>query len=196
MATYAGPSSKVKYLLHKLHNMKKRNASLPPDAIPHKAVVFTQWTNFADLVEIALLNKAINYTRMDGSMSLKARTKALDKFANERECIVFLATIGTGGVGLNLTAADAVFIMEPQWNPMVEQQAVDRVHRIGQTRPVFVARLIAKGTIERGIRESARQKEGLANLTLAVGGEGMRMNDMVDLFTRQKALGLKRKAGS
>jgi SNF2 family DNA or RNA helicase len=123
-----------------------------------------------DLIEIALVDKGMNtFTRLDGTMTLQARGKALEAFAKDDSITILLATIGAGGVGLNLTSASQVFIMEPQYNPASVAQAVDRVHRLGQTRPVKTVQFIMKGSIEEKILELAKKKQQLADMSLNRG---------------------------
>jgi SNF2 family DNA or RNA helicase len=102
-------------------------------------------------------------------MTLAARMKALELFAKDDSITILLATIGAGGVGLNLTSASRVFIMEPQYNPAAVAQAVDRVHRLGQTRPVETYQFIMKGSIEEKIQELAKKKQQLADMSMNRG---------------------------
>jgi SNF2 family DNA or RNA helicase len=190
LGTYTGPSSKVLYLLSNCEQFKKWNASHPDD-MPMKAVVFTYWTTHLDLIEIALEDHDIKYTRLDGRMGHRQRLDAINRFEQDDETIIFLVSIGAGGVGLNLTAANVVFIMEPQWNPQAEQQAVDRVHRIGQTRAVRVARLIASDSIEEKIQIIGARKLELARVTLTkkLGRKEEReekMKELQGLFARKR----------
>ncbi|KAJ5645276.1 SNF2-related protein [Penicillium longicatenatum] len=134
---------------------------------PIKSVVFSAWTTHLDLIEIALKNNGLDtFTRLDGTMSLAARGKALDAFAKDNNITILLATIGAGGVGLNLTSASRVYIMEPQYNPAAVAQAVDRVHRLGQTRPVQTIQFIMKNSIEEKILELAKKKQQLADMSM------------------------------
>jgi len=94
------------------------------------------------------------------------RREKVERFQHDADCKLFLISLKAGGVGLNLTAADYVFILDPWWNPAVEAQAVDRAHRIGQTRPVFAYRLIARGTVEEKILELQEGKRELADAIL------------------------------
>jgi SNF2 family DNA or RNA helicase len=119
-----------------------------------------------DQIEIALGKEGIKSERLDGTMPEKQRHEAIRRFERHRTTLVFLATIGAGGVGITLTAANHVFIMEPGWNPQAEEQAVDRVHRVGQQQPVRVLRLVAKDTIEGEIRRYAVAKAKLASVVL------------------------------
>lgn len=99
-------------------------------------------------------------------MSRQTRSDAQTKFKTDPECIVFLISIKSGGVGLNLVSASRVYLMEPYWNPAVEQQAVDRVHRLGQTQTVTTTRFIIKNSIEENMQERQRYKTALAEKAL------------------------------
>jgi SNF2 family DNA or RNA helicase len=160
---YSGPSAKVRFLLEKLKSFKELDI---PGEKPNKAVVFTAWSLNLDCIEIAMQRNGFKYVRLDGRMGSVQRRNAIDTFEKDPEVTVFMATIGSGGVGINLVAGNHVFIMEPQWNPQAEEQAIDRVHRIGQTRPVKVYRLITVDTFEKQIRDVAKAKLKLANGTL------------------------------
>lgn len=100
-------------------------------------------------------------------MNRADRTKALDTFKSDMSCEILLISLRAGGVGLNLTHASVVYLMEPAWNPAQESQAVDRLHRLGQTRPVKVIRLIAQQSVEANMLEIQKRKLALANLSLA-----------------------------
>ncbi|KZV41094.1 hypothetical protein F511_14070 [Dorcoceras hygrometricum] len=113
-----------------------------------KAIVFSQWTSMLDLVEISLKNSFINFRRLDGTMSIAARDKAVKDFNSDPEVDVMLMSLKAGNLGLNMVAACRVILLDLWWNPTTEDQAVDRAHRIGQTRPVTVSRLTIKDTVE------------------------------------------------
>ena len=115
----------------------------------HKALVFSQWTSLLDLVEPHLQSAGIRFTRLDGST--RDRGAVVDDFQADGGPPVMLVSLKAGGTGLNLTAADHVFLLDPWWNPAVEDQAADRAHRIGQDRPVMVYRLVAQDTVEERI---------------------------------------------
>ncbi|XP_073138962.1 helicase-like transcription factor CHR28 isoform X2 [Henckelia pumila] len=115
---------------------------------PEKAIVFSQWTGMLDLVEISLKNSYINFRRLDGTMSIAARDKAVKDFNTDPEVDVMLMSLKAGNLGLNMVAASRVILLDLWWNPTTEDQAVDRAHRIGQTRPVTVSRLTIKDTVE------------------------------------------------
>ncbi|WP_202799995.1 DEAD/DEAH box helicase [Schlesneria paludicola] len=126
----------------------------------HRALVFSQFTQHLAIVREALDERKIKYQYLDGSTPVKKRQAAVDAFqAGDGD--LFLISLKAGGSGLNLTAADYVVHLDPWWNPAVEDQASDRAHRIGQTRPVTVYRLIAKGTIEEKILNLHADKRGL-----------------------------------
>lgn len=114
----------------------------------HKALVFSQFLGMLALIRAELTAKGIPFVYFDGSTTNAEREKAIVEFQENTECKVFLISLKAGGVGLNLTAADYVYIVDPWWNPAVEQQAIDRTHRIGQTKAVFAYRFICKDTIE------------------------------------------------
>jgi SNF2 family DNA or RNA helicase len=136
----------------------------------HKALVFSQFTAFLDIVESAFRARGIAYERLDGQSTHTERRDSVARFQKEgSEARVFLVSLKAGGTGLNLTAADYVFILDPWWNPAVESQAIDRTHRIGQTQKVIAYRMVAKDTIEEKIIELQRKKRELA--LAVVGGE-------------------------
>jgi SNF2 family DNA or RNA helicase len=131
----------------------------------HKSLVFSQWTSFLDLIEPHLQRAGIEFVRLDGST--RDRQGVVDAFQRDDGPKVMFLSLKAGGSGLNLTAADHVFLMDLWWNPAVEQQATDRAHRIGQDKPVFVYRLVAKDTVEERILLLQEQKRSLADAALA-----------------------------
>ena len=134
----------------------------------HKALVFSQWTSLLDLVEPHLENAGVRFTRLDGST--KDRGAVVDTFQDPSGPPVLLASLKAGGTGLNLTAADHVFLLDPWWNPAAEDQAADRAHRIGQDRPVIVYRMVAKDTVEERILALQEKKRALADVALGDAG--------------------------
>ncbi len=127
----------------------------------HRALVFSQFTGHLDLVEAALTAAHVRLLRLDGSTPAKERAKRVEAFqAGEGD--LFLISLKAGGVGLNLTGADYVIHLDPWWNPAVEDQATDRAHRIGQTRPVTVYRLVLKNSIEQQILALHESKRALS----------------------------------
>ncbi len=131
----------------------------------HRALVFSQFVDVLTLVRARLDERAVPYQYLDGATPTKARSAAVDGFQSGHGD-VFLISLKAGGFGLNLTAADYVIHVDPWWNPAVEAQASDRAHRIGQTRPVTVYRLIAEGTVEERIVDLHRKKQELADSLL------------------------------
>lgn len=127
----------------------------------HKSLVFSQWTSFLDLIEPHLVDLDVRFARLDGST--RDRAAVVNAFQSDAGPPVLLASLKAGGTGLNLTAADHVFIMDPWYNPAAEEQAADRAHRIGQTRPVMVYRLVARDTVEEGIVRLQKKKRHLAD---------------------------------
>lgn len=133
----------------------------------HKALVFSQFVKLLEIVRNRLEGTGIAHTYLDGQV--RDRESVVDRFQNDPDVSVFLISLRAGGLGLNLTAADYVFILDPWWNPAVEAQAIDRAHRIGQTRPVFAYRYIARDTVEEKILALHRDKRALAEAL--VGGD-------------------------
>jgi SNF2 family DNA or RNA helicase len=151
-------SSKVDTLVERLEDAAAEG---------HKALVFSQWTSLLDLIEPQLREHDIQFTRLDGSTADRGAVVA--KFQADDGPPVMLVSLKAGGTGLNLTAADHVFLVDPWWNPAVEDQAADRAHRIGQDKPVVVHRLVAKDTVEEGILALQEKKRAIADAALATG---------------------------
>ena len=128
----------------------------------HKALIFSQFLGMLALIRGKLEELGVKYEYFDGSTAAPDRQKAIESFQNNDEVRVFLISLKAGGVGLNLTAADYVYIVDPWWNPAVEQQAIDRTHRIGQTKNIFAYRMICKDTIEDKILLLQEKKRALA----------------------------------
>eukprot|EP00793_Prasinoderma_coloniale_P006089 PRCOL_00004563-RA len=143
-ATAFQSSTKIEALREELFEMKR----IDPSA---KAIVFSQFTSMLELMQHRLTLAGLTCLRLDGSMSLKKRDEAIDRFTNDPDVSVFFLSLKAGGVALNLTAASHVFLMDPWWNPAVEQQANDRIHRLGQYKPIKCVRIIIAGTIEERI---------------------------------------------
>ena len=137
----------------------------------HKALVFSQFTGFLALVRAALDAEGIAYEYLDGRT--KDRQARVERFQGDPACPVFLISLKAGGHGLNLTAADYVYLLDPWWNPAVEAQAIDRAHRIGQTRHVIATRLVARGTVEEKILALQASKRALADAILASDRGGL-----------------------
>jgi hypothetical protein len=147
----------------------------------HKALVFSQFTSFLALVRERLDAAKVTYEYLDGRV--RDRQARVDRFENDPACPLFLISLKAGGHGLNLTAAGYVFILDPWWNPAVEAQAIDRAHRIGQTKRVIATRIVARDTIEEKILELQASKRALADAILGqdqgvlaqIGAEELRL---------------------
>jgi SNF2 family DNA or RNA helicase len=153
----ADGSSKIDLLLEGLENAIAEG---------HKALVFSQWTSLLDRVEPHLRSAGMDFVRLDGST--RDRAGVVGRFQDPAGPPLMLISLRAGGTGLNLTAADHVFLIDPWWNPAVEDQAADRAHRIGQERPVMIYRLVASETVEERILDLQVRKRALAEV--AVGG--------------------------
>jgi len=133
----------------------------------HKALIFSQFLGMLGLIREKMQELGVVFEYFDGSTSAPERERAIQRFQNDEKCRVFLISLKAGGVGLNLTAADYVYIVDPWWNPAVEQQAIDRTHRIGQTKNIFAYRMICKDTIEDKILQLQEKKRLLARDLIA-----------------------------
>ncbi len=152
-------------------------------AAGHKALVFSQWTSLLDRIEPLLQRAGLAFLRLDGST--RDRGAVVEQFQADAGPPVLLLSLKAGGTGLNLTAADHVFLLDPWWNPAAEDQAADRAHRIGQTRPVLVHKLIAADTVEERILELQLHKRALAEAALAEGdgsGVSLTRDDLLTLL--------------
>jgi SNF2 family DNA or RNA helicase len=173
-STEQKPSSKIRHLLRILH----------ADSPKHKTIVFSQFTTMLDLIEPHLRSAGIHHVRYDGSMRNDAREASLHSLRNDPKTRVLLCSLKCGSLGLNLTAASRVVIVEPFWNPFVEEQAIDRVHRLNQTVDVKVYRLTVPGTVEERIIDLQERKRELAKA--AIEGAGNSINKL----TMKEILGL------
>jgi SNF2 family DNA or RNA helicase len=126
----------------------------------HKTLIFSQFTSFLNIVRKHLDRQQLTYAYLDGQTT--DRQAAVERFQNDPDCPLFLVSLKAGGVGLNLTAAEYVFLLDPWWNPAVEAQAIDRTHRIGQSNTVFAYRMIARDTVEEKVLELQNRKRDLA----------------------------------
>ena len=187
LGRYHGPHTKTKALIENIMLSLEESRSLPPDK-PIKSVVFSGWTSHLDLIQIAFEDSGIKYVRLDGKMTRNKRNAVLDAFRDDPKVVVILVSIMAGGLGLNLTSASKVYVMEPQFNPAAEAQAVDRVHRLGQTREVTTTRFIMDGSFEEKMLELQRKKQNLADLSMSRGkldkaeAAKQRMEELRSLF--------------
>lgn len=162
---YEGPHTKTRALIEDLLKSRAESEAEPSEP-PYKSVVFSGWTSHLDLIELALRAAGISFGRLDGSMPRSARTAVMDSFRDDDGVEVLLVSIMAGGLGLNLTAANKVYVMEPQYNPAAEAQAIDRVHRLGQKRPVRTVRYIMRHSFEERMLELQEKKKKLASLSM------------------------------
>jgi SNF2 family DNA or RNA helicase len=169
----AAGSSKLELLLESLDNVVAEG---------HKALVFSQWTSLLDLTEPHLQAAKIDYLRLDGST--RDRGAVVRGFQDQAGPPVLLISLKAGGTGLNLTAADHIFLLDPWWNPAVEDQAADRAHRIGQERPVMVYRLVAEETVEERILALQKRKREIAEAALgeADRAAGITRDELLELL--------------
>ena len=145
------PSAKLEVLIDRLGEIAQEG---------HKALVFSQFTSLLAIVRERLDEAGVVYEYLDGMT--RDRQQHVERFQNDPDCGLFLISLKAGGLGLNLTAAEYVFLLDPWWNPAVEAQAVDRAHRIGQTNQVFAYRLIARDTVEEKVLQLQNSKRELA----------------------------------
>lgn len=147
----------------------------------HRVLLYFQMTKMIDLMEEYLTYRNYKYLRLDGSTKLEDRRDTVHDFQTRPDIFIFLLSTRAGGLGINLTAADTVIFYDSDWNPTIDSQAMDRAHRLGQTRQVTVYRMITRGTIEERIRKRALQKEEVQRVVISGGGASG-----VDFNTRSK----------
>jgi len=147
----------------------------------HRVLLYFQMTRMIDLMEEYLTYRNYKYLRLDGSTKLEDRRDTVHDFQTRPEIFIFLLSTRAGGLGINLTSADTVIFYDSDWNPTIDSQAMDRAHRLGQTRQVTVYRMITRGTIEERIRKRALQKEEVQKVVMTGGSGGG-----VDFNTRSK----------
>ena len=164
------PSAKLSLLLSHIQEVTQEG---------HKALVFSQFTSLLDIVRTDMDREGIVYEYLDGQTM--DRKSPVERFQTDPKCQVFLISLKAGGVGLNLTAADYVFILDPWWNPAVEAQAIGRAHRLGQSQKVFAYRMIARGTVEEKILELQKTKQELAESIISEDKDFLRKLTRDDL---------------
>uniref|UniRef100_A0A7M4FL81 Chromatin-remodeling ATPase INO80 n=1 Tax=Crocodylus porosus TaxID=8502 RepID=A0A7M4FL81_CROPO len=135
----------------------------------HRVLIYSQMTRMIDLLEEYMVYRKHTYMRLDGSSKISERRDMVADFQNRNDIFVFLLSTRAGGLGINLTAADTVIFYDSDWNPTVDQQAMDRAHRLGQTKQVTVYRLICKGTIEERILQRAKEKSEIQRMVISGG---------------------------
>ena len=149
---YTGSSAKFDLLMLEVEKVLSKG---------HKVLIFSSFVKMLSIIQDEFKKKGIIYSYLDGKS--KNREKIVKDFQESKTALPFLISIKAGGVGINLTSADYVFVVDPWWNPAVEMQAMDRAHRIGQTKPVFVYKMIAEDSIEEKILELQESKKNLVN---------------------------------
>jgi non-specific serine/threonine protein kinase len=172
--SFKGESGKFELLLENLETLRSEG---------HKALVFSQFVQMLKLVRESLDRRKIPYVYLDGQT--KDRQERVDQFQNDPDIPFFLISLKAGGVGLNLTAADYVIHIDPWWNPAVEMQATDRTHRIGQEKPVFVYKLIAKDSVEEKILQLQEKKKALVEQIISTESsffKSLTQEDVRNLF--------------
>jgi len=154
-------STKIEALLQEIEKMAAADSR-------SKALVFSQVVSFLELIEFRLKREGVAAAKLLGNMSISSRNNIIISFQTDPSLKVLLISLKAGGEGLNLQAADHIFLMDPWWNPASELQAIQRAHRIGQTRPVYATRFVATDTIEDKIIELQQKKQSVFDCT--VGG--------------------------
>ncbi|RFU75298.1 dna repair rad5 [Trichoderma arundinaceum] len=167
-------SAKVAALISELRLLRRER--------PHmKSIVFSQFTSFLSLIEAALTRSNVKFLRLDGSMAQRARAAVLQEFTDSKGFVVMLMSLRAGGVGLNLTSAGRVFMMDPWWSYAVELQAIDRVHRLGQQDEVVVKRFIVRGSVEERMLKIQERKKFIATSLGMMNDEEKKLQRIEDI---------------
>ena len=156
-ATYMGDSGKMEDVIHMLTNAISKD---------HNILIFSQFVKHLAVISDYLNKQGVDFAYLDGST--KNRQEQVNRFQNNEDLRIFLISLKAGGLGLNLTKADYVFLLDPWWNPAIEAQAIDRAHRIGQENTVFTYKFITKNTVEEKILSLQRNKQKLAQELITV----------------------------
>ncbi|RKP08007.1 P-loop containing nucleoside triphosphate hydrolase protein [Thamnocephalis sphaerospora] len=159
-------SSKIEALVEELAALRRRDATT-------KSIVFSQFVNFLDLIQWRLNRAGFRCCRLDGRMGPAQRDAVIQAFMTKPDLTVFLISLKAGGIALNLTEASQVFVMDPWWNPAVEDQAMDRIHRLGQHRPIRITRLIVENSIESRIIQLQEKKNALFQSTIGKDADAL-----------------------
>ncbi|CAH2054745.1 unnamed protein product, partial [Iphiclides podalirius] len=160
----------------------------------HRVLIYSQMTKMIDLLEEYMWHRKHKYMRLDGSSKISARRDMVADFQARTDIFVFLLSTRAGGLGINLTAADTVIFYDSDWNPTVDQQAMDRAHRLGQTKQVTVYRLICRGTIEERIVQRAREKSEIQRMVISGGNfkpDTLKPKEVVSLLLDDEEIELK-----
>ena len=172
-------SSKTEAMMNILNASRKDPLS--------KVVIFSQWTSFLNVIQHQLDEAGMKYTRIDGTMTAATRDKAMTALETDPETRILLASLAVCSVGLNLVSADTVIMADSWWAPAIEDQAVDRVHRLGQTRPCTVWRLVMEDSIEERVMDIQAEKRKLVGKAFQEKAKGdnaktTRMGDILKLL--------------
>eukprot|EP00898_Chlorokybus_atmophyticus_P001429 jgi/Chlat1/2287/Chrsp17S02793 len=159
-------STKIEALREEIVRMRERDVAA-------KAIVFSQFTSMLELIQYRLEKCGIKCVKLDGSMTMEARDKMINAFTHDPSVTIFLMSLKAGGVALNLTVASQVFLMDPWWNPAVEQQAQDRIHRLGQYKPIVATRFVISNTIEERILRLQDKKQLVFDGTVGGSSEAL-----------------------
>jgi len=168
---YGNESVKIKELLR---HIKEKTGK-------HKILIFSQFVKMLSLIEKELKKEKVNFEYLDGKSSQKARQESVEHFQSDPNCRVFLISLKAGGTGINLTAADYVYIVDPWWNPAVENQAIDRCYRIGQNKNVIAYRLICTNTVEEKIMRYQAKKQKIASDIISTDDAFVKQLDKHDI---------------
>jgi len=172
---YKGDHAKLDIIINQMDSLVKAG---------HKVLIFSSFTSLLDIYKEECEKNDWKYTTLTGSDSQKKREQSVNSFQEDKSVSFFFISLKAGGVGLNLTAADYVFILDPWWNPFAEKQAIARAHRIGQDKPITVIRYIAKDTIEEKILKLQERKQSLSDdiLKFEAGDKKLSGKDLVGLL--------------
>nr|XP_029541082.1 helicase-like transcription factor isoform X1 [Oncorhynchus nerka] len=168
-------SSKVEALMSSLLRLRSEDDSI-------RSLVVSQFTRFLTILEIPLREEGFKFVRLDGTMSQKRRAQVIQEFQSDTpgSPLIMLLSLKAGGVGINLSAASRVFLMDPAWNPAAEDQCVDRCHRLGQKRDVVITKFIVKGSVEENMVKIQRQKQDLVEKAFGTKNPSERKTSRVD----------------
>ncbi|EST04998.1 SNF2-related [Kalmanozyma brasiliensis GHG001] len=172
-------STKIEALVEELTQLRSEDKTI-------KSLVFSQFVNFLDLIAFRLQRAGFQICRLEGNMSPEARNRTIKHFMENPGVTVFLVSLKAGGVALNLTEASRVYLMDPWWNPSVEVQAMDRIHRLGQHRPIIVKRMVIENSIESRIIELQNKKSAMIEAAIGKDDGAMgrlSVSDLRFLFT-------------
>ncbi len=171
--TYTGSSGKFEQILENLESVVAEN---------HNVLIFSSFVKDLELIEKELKNRGLQYEKLTGAT--QKREMVIKSFSQTSDCRIFLISLKAGGVGLNLTKADYVFMLNPWWNPAAESQAINRAHRIGQTKNVFVYRFLSSGSIEEKIAKLQEKKAHLADTFISSNNplKDLSKQEIIELF--------------